>query len=163
MKEFEFRGVITNGVGKHVELHVPGKSEIEHSHAKWPGELHKGSLNVRISKDGYPDLFDELHLEKSTRSLDSKCIPATFEIGQAQFGNNQLRATAEMPHRGSAQVWQANLKTPEKNIACWVLRRYGSGLRDQLELVSDVHLRTKYQLENGTEVIVALQSIQKAT
>jgi CTP-dependent riboflavin kinase len=151
-----FEGAITSGVGRHVELHVPGQAELPRPPADWPTKLHPGSLNVRITT--YPALFREKHLPNSARSLDSNCFSCAFEIAQNQFGNNQLFPDNLEPRKGSAQVWRAALVANGQDIPCWVLRRYGSGLTDQLELLSDVHLRSKYHLENGHQVLVRLLS-----
>jgi hypothetical protein len=156
MDSIAFQGKIGSGVGRHVELWVPGRDELPQAPKDWPTSLCKGSLNVRIDPHGYPDLFEVLGLPHNAKSLDRKPIECTFEIGQSEFGNNKLVPTEEMPHRGSAQVWRAALGTTREGIACWVLRRYGSGLQDQLEIVSDVHLRTEYGLADGQEVEVCL-------
>ena len=156
METIAFEGKITSGVGRHIELHVPGCEDLPQAPKDWPAVLCKGSLNIRIDPDGYPELFEEIGLPNSAKSLDKKPIECSFEIGQFEFGNNQLVPTDEMPQKGSAQVWRAILTTTEQRIACWVLRRYGSGLRDQLEIVSDAHLRTDYGLTDGQEVQVCL-------
>lgn len=156
MENIAFEGKITGGVGRHVELQIPGREELPQAPKDWPSVLCKGSLNVRIEPDGYPSLFERIGLPKTTRSLDQRPIDCSFEIGQSELGNNRLTPADAMPHRGSAQVWRAVLMTTEQGIACWVLRRYGSGLRDQLEIVSDIHLRTEYRLVDGQEVQVCL-------
>ena len=158
MESIAFEGKIDSGVGRHVELQVPGRDELPQAPKDWPSVLCKGSLNVRIKPEGYPELFEELGLPKTTKSLDQRPIKCSFEIGQSEFGNNKLAPMDAMPHRGSAQVWCAVLTITDQDIACWVLRRYGSGLRDQLEIVSDVHLRTEYGLTDGLEVQVCLYS-----
>ncbi len=126
MNVIRFSGLIGDGVGRYVELHVPGRNEIPQAPPDWPITLQKGSLNVRINSDGYPSLFAELGLPNSVRSLDKNPFPPAFEIAQHEFGNNQLRPEPSMPHKGSAQVWRATLKSGEQHHACWVLRRYGS-------------------------------------
>lgn len=156
MESIAFEGKIASGVGRHVELQVPGREALPQAPKDWPIALCKGSLNVRIHPDGYPELFQEIGLPQTTKSLDQKPIECSFEIGQSEFGNNRLAPTDGMPHKGSAQVWRAILTTNEQEIVCWVLRRYGSGLRDQLEIVSDAHLRTDYGLTDGQEVQVCL-------
>jgi len=156
MESIAFEGSIVSGVGRHVELQVPGRENLPHAPKDWPTVLCKGSLNVRIQQDGYPDLFEQIGLPKTTKSLDKKPIKCSFEIGQSEFGNNQLVPNDAMPHKGAAQVWRAILTTTETGIACWVLRRYGSGLGDQIEIVSAAHLRSEYHLTDGQEVQVCL-------
>jgi hypothetical protein len=158
MEPIVFKGHIAKGVGRYVELHVPGRDEIPQAPSDWPKVLCKGSLNVQIAPDGYPLLFNEKGLQNSTKSLDANCYPCTFEIAQHEFRNNKLAPNAAMPKRGSAQVWRAVLKANGHDIECWVLRRYGSGLADQLELLSEKHLRTEYELKDGQAAIVTFRA-----
>ena len=73
----------------------------------------------------------------------------------------------ELPYQGGpspAQVWRAQLEVLGKGlfVDCWVLRRLGSGAGfrvggDVLEIVSDKHLRTEYELEgDGHRVALSL-------
>jgi hypothetical protein len=157
MSGLRFSGVIRDGVGRYVELHVPGRDEIPQAPADWPISLQKGSLNVQVTQDGYPLIFKQLGLPVSVTSLDQRPFPAAFEIAQHEFGNNQLRPNPNMPNRGAAQVWRATLSAGEKEYPCWVLRRYGSRVGEQLELLSGVHMRKTYNLVNGQAVLVTLQ------
>jgi hypothetical protein len=157
MNSISFSGVIGDGVGKYVELHVPGREEISQAPSDWPVTLQKGSLNVRIAPEGYPRLFATLGLPNSVRSLDLRPFPSAFEIAQDEFGNNMLKPEPGLPHKGSAQVWRAILAWHAHEHRCWVLRRYGSGVREQLELLSDLHMRSAFQLVTGQSVIVTLE------
>lgn len=157
MDPLTFEGIITSGVGRYIELHVPGREEIVQAPGDWPKVLCKGSLNVRIVPEGYPPLFSECGHPNTVRSLDTKCFPCSFMIGHDEFGNNQLRPIPSTPKRGSAQVWRAVLKTNGYSIDCWVLRRFGSGLSDQLELLSEKHMRSEYGLEDGERATIVLQ------
>ena len=158
MSRIVFLGNIVDGCGKHVELHVPGREQIPQASLDWPVLLHKGSLNVRISPDGYPNIFEARSLSKSVRTLDEKIFRPAFEISQSELGNNKLIPTSDMPHKGSAQVWRAKLTLRDREIPCWALRRYGSGVDEQLELISELHLRSTYSLVTGDAVVVTLES-----
>jgi len=57
MDELVFQGVVGSGVGRHVDLHVPGREALTHAHCDWPLTLQPGSLNIRI--DGYPSQFTD--------------------------------------------------------------------------------------------------------
>ncbi len=157
MEGIKFFGKICGGVGRYVELYVPGRNEIIQAPGDWPFTLYKGSLNVCIDSDGYPPVFSDTKLPDRVQSLDMKPFPPAFEIKHHQFGNNQLHPDSNMPNKGSAQVWRAILITDENSYPCWVLRRYGSRVGEQLELLSDVHMRTAYDLSNGQNVAVELE------
>jgi len=157
MTRISFSGVIVDGVGRHVELRVPGRGEISQAPSDWPVTLQKGSLNVRIARDGYPDLFAALGLPKSVQSLDVRPFPAAFEIAQDEFGNNRLMPEPNLPRKGSAQVWRARLASQGHEHPCWVLRRYGSRVGEQLELLSELYMRSAFQLVNGQSVVVTLE------
>jgi hypothetical protein len=152
-----FHGVIAKGIGKYVDLHVPGRDEIKAS-TDWPVVLWKGSLNVRVNPDGYPALFTTRGLPNEVASLDRNCFPSCFEIAYDQFGNNQLLPTAAESRRGTAQVWRARLEANDHEVPCWVLRRYSSALVDVLELLSDRHLRQTYGLVDDQRAIVTLHA-----
>jgi len=162
-QKITFRGTVVDGRGTFVQLHVPGRSEIPHAPPDWPDLLEKGSLNILVDDDGYPPQFAVYNLPLTVKSLDNRCFPAIFEIAQSAFGNNQLAPSREMPHRGSAQVWRAKLFGCTSLINCWVLRRYGSGLSRELELVSECHLRKMYGLSNGARVSVELELVKGLT
>ena len=157
MSTITLRGVITDGVGKHVELHVPGRNEISQAPDDWPVTLQQGSLNVRIESGRYPSLFASAGLPVLVKSLDARPFPAAFEIAQDELGNNRLVPTPQMPHRGSAQVWRASLVVRGERHPCWVLRRFGSGVGEQLELLSHLHMRSSFKLVNGEQVEVVMQ------
>ena len=140
MDELTFGGMIINGIGRHVELALPGRRELSEAPEDWPDALTPGSLNLRVTE--FPAEFGALKLEPSVKSLDVAGFAPAFTIAQDAMGNNRLRPNSEMPHRGTAQVWRAVLSVESKQTPCWVLRRFGSGLRDQIEMVSEMHLRT---------------------
>ena len=149
MDQIKFSGSVVNGIGRHVELFVPGSGSVEKAPMDWPERLCPGSLNVRISR--YPELFTERGLALTTKTLDVAGFQPAFTIPQAVLGNNQLKATLAMPHRGQGQVWRAVLEVSGRNMPCWVLRRFGSGLADQLELVSHKKMRDELQLTRDKE------------
>lgn len=150
MHKIVFKGCIVNGRGGHSELYVPGKNELQESHPKWPLKLCPGSLNIKINNDGYPNELKISGLSETVKSLDTSLFQAAFEIKQDQFGNNLLTPTDAMPNRGDAQVWKSTLKTNNASIPCWVLRRYDSGLTQELEVVSDINIRNEHGFTKET-------------
>ena len=152
-----FKGQISKGIGRHVELYVPGRDELENCHPDWPRKLQPGSLNVRISPDGYPDIFNEAGHRLTVKSLDNRIIKCAFEIPHISFGNNLLLPTKQKPTRGTAQVWSVLLEANGHSVPCWVLRRIGSGLGDVLEVVSHLYLRATFDFENGHNAELTFQ------
>lgn len=139
METLRFTGNVVNGIGRHNELVVPGRNAFPEAPVDWPALLFPGSLNLRVLT--YPAAFLERGIVASTSSLDVMGFEPEFTIPQDLMGNNQLTPTETMPYRGTAQIWRASLETEARMISCWVLRRIGSGLRDQIELVSSIGLR----------------------
>jgi len=149
MDELKFAGNIINGIGKHVELFVPGRNDIPTAPDDWPAKLFPGSLNVRIVE--WPEEFVSHNLAPSAKVLDTAGFAPALTIPQNLMGNNQLTPIAAMPHKGTAQVWRATLEIADQELFCWVLRRFGSGLSMDLELVSDIGIRTKFGLTKDRE------------
>lgn len=102
MDTLTFRGRIVNGIGKHSQLYVPGKSELSSAPEDWPEKLCPGSLNILVTQ--WPDMFSNKKLSLSAKSLDTAGFTPTFIIPQDELGNNQLTPRTDMPNRGTAQV-----------------------------------------------------------
>lgn len=139
MNELRFSGKIVNGFGKHAELVVPGKSALPEAPTDWPEKLFPGSLNLLVTE--FPFEFASRGLPTSAKVLDTAGFAPEFTIRQELMLNNKLKVTPTMPHRGTAQIWRASLEAADQRASCWVLRRFGSGLSNQIELVSVESLR----------------------
>lgn len=158
MKTLVFHGKVRTGIGAHAKLVFPGRNELLNAPSDWPKTLHPGSLNITINDDGYPSEFAKLQTQDKVKNLDSKIFPPAFTIPHAKIKNNTLKPCSEMSDKGTAQAWRANLK-PEASDSShfvWIIRRFGSGLGKQLEIVSEVHLRNALLLKDGTKVTVEL-------
>jgi hypothetical protein len=150
MDELAFSGVVSGGIGCHSNLHVPGKGTLAHCDDDWPSTLQPGSLNLCI--DGYPPQLVDHGLTLTVAALDSGLFGPAFEIPRDCFGNNKLRPTHSVPRRGDAQVWRASILTNNGEVGdCWVLRRFGSRVGEQLELVAGRRLRDD-GLQDGQRV-----------
>ncbi|MEQ1934950.1 MAG: hypothetical protein ABL962_13915 [Fimbriimonadaceae bacterium] len=149
MDEIVFGGKVVNGRGGHAELFVPGRSNLSDAPDDWPEKLYPGSLNVLIAN--WPEPLADRNLEPSAKSLDNAGFTPALTIPQSKMGNNKLMPTSAMPHRGTAQIWRSILHVNEQEISCWVLRRFGSGLSLELEIVSEFGLRGKLGLSRETE------------
>lgn len=144
MDQLEFAGSVVNGIGRHSELVIPGRLKIPGCPNDWPEELFPGSLNVLVTR--YPDEFVSRGFPPVVTTLDVAGFEPQFSIARHLMHNNTLVATPAMPRRGDAQVWMASLVASEQEVRCWVLRRIGSALREQIELVSNVKLRDNLNL-----------------
>lgn len=158
MDKLYFTGTVISGCGQYSELEFPDKTIIDGAPDDWPHNLAKGSLNIRISEDGYPEVFSRLGYKNNIKMLDEIGFQPEFIIPGQLIKNNRLSPTQEYPNRGSAQVWRAVLtnKHSGEYIHCWVVRRFGSGLFRDIELISDTNLRKKLKLENGNNVVVCI-------
>ena len=148
-RKLTFRCTIKPGIGEHSDLKFPGRNEFADGPTDWPIKLQPGSLNALIDDDGYPDAFDSLGSAVGMKRLDEGRFIPEFIIPRAQIENNS---------KGDAQVWRAHISVTNtgKEIDCWALRRIRSGITRQIELVSDLHLRTALILDDGAEVVVTL-------
>ncbi len=152
-----FAGEVTKGAGHHSELFVPGKTLLPNSPPDWPEKLQPGSLNVKIDQGGYPEEFGHFGIKITLKPLDGVRYPAALEIPQEAMGNNLLGPLQDMPDRGRGKVWRARVEADSFNFPALALRRIGSRLPDQLELISDVHLRSNHALTDGLPLIVHLK------
>lgn len=153
-----FTGCIVSGKGRHSEMIIPGRPALSSAPDDWPEILYPGSLNVRIDdRFGLPKTLAKCAGE-FIQKLDAGMFRPAFEIRFDAIRNNGLKPTPNQPRRGDAQVWRASLYLPPRQlrIDCWVLRRFWSDIKKQLEIVSDKNLRTDFRLADGTYVLVDL-------
>jgi hypothetical protein len=163
-KILAFSGALTAGVGQHSEMSIPGRDALPDAPPNWPKRLCPGSLNVLIT--AYPEGFTEpANMSGGVYQLDDGRFTPAFTIPGDLITENKLL------HNGrpaAAQVWRARLHATGRAdaLACWVLRRLGSNVGrgkggNVLELVSAEHLRTKYELRDGQDVVLeVLEGLQ---
>jgi len=158
MDKVYFEGTVISGISKYSELEFPDKTKIKEAPDDWPQHLVKGSLNICIDEDGYPEEFSNLGHQNDTSILDKTQFQPEFIIPGNLIKNNKLVPSQECHNRGNAQVWRATLtkKCSGDSTNCWVVRRFGSTIYRDLEIVSDIHLRNHFKLENGDRVIVLM-------
>ncbi len=146
MNELIFKGKVRKGQGRFSKLIIPTKSMLTNRPETWPENLCPGSLNIGISDLGYPDDFN---IHEGVKELDAGCFKPVFIIPENKIPTND---------KGDAQVWRAKLiiKSTGTIVPCWVLRRICSGIKKQLEIVSEYNLRDTYGLIEGQEVEVIL-------
>ena len=156
--EIEFHGCIATGVGRHNELGIPGRSQLSAAPSDWPDKLYPGSLNVELFPDRLPAVFKEHGLPTSVVSLDAGFFEPELEIPHNQIAANTI-GRDRGPRGGDAQVWRAYVYSDNRRIEmpqCWVLRRFGSRVRERLELVAGSRLRDIPGIVNGRIVMVRM-------
>lgn len=153
--ELVFIGCVASGIGCHSSLDIPGREGITGEHNDWPLRLYPGSLNIMVS--GYPAQLAGMGLKSEVAVLDQGLFVPAFVIPGTALSNNKLRPRQLEPKRGDAQVWRAFISKYGHAVfvKCWALRRFGSGVGEQLELVSDERLRD-HGFQDGDLVAVSL-------
>jgi hypothetical protein len=142
-----FTGQIIVARGGHAKLGVPGRQEVPDAPSDWPIRLFAGSLNVLIRHDGYPEELSCRVIPKTITFLDSGIFRPAFVIQQRLMQNNALNPqNTGVARGGEAQVWRGELHARQRRIHCWILRRIGSGLDREIEIVSSEGIRDSYDL-----------------
>jgi hypothetical protein len=163
-ESMRFFGVAAEGCGRFAEeLILPTKDRLSQPIRDWPDLPAEGTLNVHIEESGFPPEYLANFKEASFRCLDTRLFVPEAELPWTDIGGNTLPPTPSRPDRGRAQVWRAtiiNVKREAMHL-CWVLRRIGSALRVELELVADENLRNAMLIEDGTKVEVRMEGTWK--
>ena len=163
-RQLVFMCCVQRGIGCHANLKIPGRHELRDAPGDWPRHLCPGSLNCLIRDDGYPADFERLGKAEGIAKFDEGLFAPEFVIPQASIGNNTLEPTSILPKKGTAQVWRAVLRAviSGKEERCWMLRRIGSSIKRQVELVSSVRLRDVLALNDGDPVAVTITEGRKS-
>lgn len=155
-----FHGFVKSGGGRFSnELVVPGASKSSVIIRDWPERLQPGTLNVRV--DRFPDTYVQKFGQPDIRHLDSRMFLPEAELHHSEIANNTIRPQLGQPDRGNAQIWRALLTKLEScfQVQCWVLRRIGSNLSVDLELVSGSHLRNALSLSDNDRIAVEVEGV----
>lgn len=159
MRTLEFTGKVRSNKGRfHEDMVVPGRVALSSAPDDWPTELASGTLNVQINDEGFPDDFGEIGDGRGVKKFDEGRFPPAFVIPQSEIIGNTLKPKEGKPHRGTGQVWRAELRnlTTGESAKCWMLRRINSGIAAQIELVSEYRLRDRLRLSDETPVRVTV-------
>lgn len=153
MDALVFFGRVATGIGCHADLIVPGRHLLGQVDDDWPVLLYPGSLNIRVLH--FPTAFREHGLTEDVEALDSGQFAPAFEIPRDLLRNNKLGPSRGMARRGDAQVWRARIDSGQGvALECWVLRRFGSKVGSQLELVAGSRLRDAGLLDDQLVSVV---------
>ena len=160
MATLRFNGIVRSGIGKFSgQLTLPTRLELSAPIRDWPDAPQAGSLNVRMQPSGFPSEFLKVFGQVDVRNLDSRRFAPEAELKWHEIGGNTLPPVPDRSDRGNAQVWRAILRNLNSGFErpCWVLRRIGSGLSQDLELVAGEKLRDSLGLVDGTPVEVEME------
>ncbi len=159
MRKLEFTGAVLSNQGAFSrEMVIPGQKALVAAPKNWPAKLEPGTLNIAIHADGFPKDFDELGKGDGLKKLDDSSFRPKLAIPPWRIAGNTLQPTPDEPLRGSAQLWRAELEVVSTSAVatCWLIRRLGSEMVSEIELVSDENLRRHLNLADGTVVKVTL-------
>ena len=156
MRELVFTGDVRSNMGKFSNMRIPGRKELPQAPENWPLTLCPGSMNIGLSDDGFPAKFQALGEKEGVKKLDEGNFVPEFIIPYNDIANNSLAPKAGSPLRGYAQVWRAIITVPVsgRSAECWLLRRIDSGIKRQIELVSEKRLKTELGVDDGAAVVV---------
>lgn len=155
MRKLEFIGMVRTHTDHFSRtMTLPGRHDLLLVPSDWPTKLAPGTLNVEI--DAFPEGFDDIGDGDGLKKLDKGEFRAALVIPQRKIAGNTLMSTSDEPTKGFAQAWRAELRVIDtgQSTACWMLRRIGSSIAPQIELVSDENLRRRLTLVDGTRVKV---------
>jgi hypothetical protein len=159
MRKLEFIGAVRSNKGEFSrDMVVPGRKGLVLAPADWPLKLAPGTLNIAVNKDGFPEGFEEIGTGDGLNKFDEGKFRPEFAIPPWRIAGNTLQPTPDQLMRGAAQVWRAELQviSTDRVAKCWMLRRLGSGIVSQIELVAREHLRSRFDLCDDMAVKVTV-------
>ena len=159
MAELKFRGAYARGANLFArQIHIPGDSEFTKTIKGWPAVVHPGTMNVKISPDGFPQELISRFGSKSVKHFDSRLFKPIIELTANVIGGNTLLPTETEPSRGNGQIWGTTIteQKSQNKMDCWVFRRIGSGYTDVLECVAGESISTALRLKHEDLVTVVM-------
>jgi hypothetical protein len=159
MRKPEFIGTVRSNKGEFsVHMVVPGRDSLVVAPADWPVRLAPGTLNIGVNDDGFPEGFEEIGEGDGLKKFDEGKFRPELAIPPWRIAGNTLPPIPDQPMRGAAQVWRAELQVifTDRAARCWMLRRIGSGIVSQIELVAQEHLRSRLNLCDDMAVKVTV-------
>lgn len=155
----QFSGIIHTNTGQfNRDMVIPGRGAFMAAPLDWPITLQPGTLNIKIDLSAVPGVFSEIGSSNGIKRFDERNFAPAFVIPQDSIKGNTLKPNERQPNKGTAQIWRAELLviSTGKAAKCWMLRRIGSGIYNQIELVSDLHLRSHPNLTDDIRVTLTV-------
>jgi len=121
----------------------------------WPDSLVPGTFNIDVDQTRWPRI-DGLDFE----SLGLKCLDRNDlfrPIAYLDYGvvpNNTLSPENNGEFAGDFQFWKSvmRIEDVDQSFPCYLLRRVRSAYQTKIEVVSNTHYESTYQLEHGRKV-----------
>jgi hypothetical protein len=159
MRKLEFIGTVRAGSGRFAEdMIIPGHDDLFLAPLDWPTQLAPGTLNIMVNDDGFPEGFIEIGSGDGLKKFEEGKFRPTLLISPWKIAGNTLKHDSDNPTRGMAQLWRAELQVIATGqvTTCWMLRRLGSDITSEIELVSEEHLRSRLNVHDGMSVKVTV-------
>lgn len=159
MRKLEFIGTVQTGRYRFAhEMVIPGRDSLFLKPDDWPRQLAPGTLNIKISDDGFPAGFDEIGTGEGLTRLDEGNFGRALLISPWKIAGNTIKHDDDHLTRGMGEIWRAELQVIATGQAtkCWMVRRIGSDITSVIELVAEENLRTRLTLSDGTAVRVTV-------
>jgi hypothetical protein len=118
----------------------------------WPHSLVPGTFNIDIDESNWPVIPDLDFNTSGVGCLDrSHSFPPVVYLDYSVVPKNTLNPEKSGEFGGDLQFWRAIMRINQANepLNCYMMRRVRSGYRTKIEVVSDVHISTKYELVHG--------------
>ncbi len=153
--EICFNGKVCDGAGLFSkEIELPSPKELSDL-GNWPDVFAPGTFNIQVTGSSWPEIAGLDFASQGVRCLDRSSIfvPAAY-LDYSVVPNNTLNPGNKGEFGGDLQFWRAVLQMSDisESLYCYMLRRVGSGYRNKIELVSNIHIRNTYKLFNGHPV-----------
>jgi hypothetical protein len=159
MRKLEFIGTVRTGNGKFAQdMVIPGQADLFLAPIDWPTQLAPGTLNIKVNDDGFPEGFEEIGSRDGLKKLEEGKFRASLGISSWRIQGNTLKYDSDNPTRGMALLWRAELQViaDGRVTTCWMLRRLGSDITSEIELVAEEHLRSRLNLCDDVAVKVTV-------
>lgn len=158
--EIKFIGVVSKGCGLFANQNPLPTTVAELAHLEdWPNSFEQGTFNIKVNKENIPIIANFDFMSQGVRCLDlhPEFPPAAY-LNYSVIPNNTITPEKKGENAGDLQFWKTTLHVPDKSIShnCYMLRRVRSGYAFDIELVSNLHLRNDFGLENGGQVILTV-------
>lgn len=157
-----FEGKVCGGAGLFAkENKIPSPINELSGLGEWPDTFEPGTFNIQVAASKWPEIHGLDFPSRGVSCLDrSSIFPPALYLDHSNIPNNTLNPNNRGEFGGDLQFWRAliQLEGISENVYCYMLRRVKSGYRDKVELVSNIKIRSTYNLSDGHPVELTIFS-----